>query len=97
MSDQQGPPVINGMAIQDPLEAINALVNGVIQCAQAAAGEQNAAEAKDYAAAALSLAQAAITLDPSRLTGGDTPEARRDSVPPQLPPTKDGNKDGKIG
>lgn len=60
-----------------------------------AAGQQSAQEAKDFAAAALSIAQAIVVLDPNRLQGGDTPEARKASVP--AVPTRDTDRDGKTG
>jgi hypothetical protein len=61
------------------------------------------AEAKDFSAACLALAQAAITLDPSRLGAGASPAAQANAQPPQVPPTpklpavRDGNRDGRIG
>lgn len=63
-----------------------------------AAMAQSAAEAKDFADGALKLVQAIITLDPTRLAGGDTPEARKASVPERPGGgTGDGDKDGVVG
>ena len=68
-----------------------------------AAMAQSAAEAKDFADAALKLVQAIITLDPMRLAGGDTAETRKASMPePPRPPatspgTRDRDHDGRIG
>lgn len=91
-------PQINGnmaapMVVEDSLALREALVRACRVCAENAASEDSAAEAKDYAQAALSFAQAVITLDPSRLAGGDTPEARAASVPV----ARDGDRDGVIG
>lgn len=55
----------------------------------------SAAEAKDFAQGALFLSQAVVTLDPSRIQGGDTPQARKASTP--TPPTRDTDRDGKAG
>jgi hypothetical protein len=69
-----------------------------------AAMAQSAAEAKDFADAALKCVQAIITLDPQRLAGGDTPDARKASVPdrPETPSSgrpavRDSDHDGRIG
>lgn len=95
MSDQQGngaaPPV--DMTGDD---AARTMMDSLKVCAQKAAGVESAAEADDFAGAALKLAQAIITLDPTRLEGGDTPEARKAAVPPR-PAVRDGDKDGRIG
>jgi hypothetical protein len=56
----------------------------------------NAGEAKDFAQATLFVAQAIITLDPTRLQGGDTPEARK-AATPERPATNDADRDGRIG
>jgi hypothetical protein len=77
----------------DPVFAMNAMISAMGLCAKKAGAEDNAAEAKDYAAAAQSLAQALVVLDPSRLQGGDTPDARAASVPA----TSDGDHDGRVG
>ena len=58
-----------------------------------AAGSSSAAEAKDFAQGALFIAQAITTLDPERMAGGETPEARKASTP--TPPTRDTDRDGK--
>ena len=42
----------------------------------------SAQEAKDFADGALKCVQAIITLDPARLQGGDTAQARQDSLRP---------------
>lgn len=52
-------------------------------------------EAKAFADAALAIAQAIVVLDPDRLQGGDTAEARKASVPKV--PTRDTDRDGKTG
>ncbi len=66
--------------------------------------EMNAAEAKDWADAALKCVQAIVVLDPERLAGGDTPEGRKRSMPEQAqaanggkPGVRDTDGDGKIG
>lgn len=106
MTDQQAPMLPNGTALADlsGLQATSALIRAVEICATKAAGDDRAAEVKDYAAAALSFAQAIITLDPERLTGGDTPDARKASMHDpahngngNTPPTRDGDHDGRIG
>lgn len=98
MTDMQAPPMAAPVPeAPDPVyEAGEAILHALTTCARKVAGEGSAAEAKDYAASALSLAQALITLDPTRLAGGDTPEAREASVP-KPPPTSDGDRDGRIG
>jgi predicted NBD/HSP70 family sugar kinase len=107
MTDQQAPaPTLpNGTALADlsGVQATSALIRAVEICATKAAGDDRAAEVKDYGAAALAFAQTAITLDPSRLGAGATPAAQVNAMPPQapptpkLPPTKDGNRNGVIG
>jgi predicted NBD/HSP70 family sugar kinase len=73
MSDQQAPaPTLpNGTALADlsGVQATSALIRAVEICATKAAGDDRAAEVKDYGAAALAFAQAIITLDPTRLAG----------------------------
>lgn len=66
--------------------------------------EDSAAEAKDWADAALKCVQAIVVLDPERLAGGDTPEGRKRSMPEQAqasnggkPGVRDTDGDGKIG
>jgi hypothetical protein len=63
--------------------------------AQKAAGAVSAQEAKDFADASLKMAQAIVMLDPNRMAGGDTPEARKASTP--QPATRDTDRDGKVG
>lgn len=72
------------------------LAHGVYVLAGKAKMAASAQEAKDFADAALKLSQIVITLDPNRLQGGDTPQARKDSLPDR-PPAKDADHDGKIG
>lgn len=76
--------------------AIHSLLNAVNQLAGKASMATSAAEAKDFMQGALAGAQTLITLDPTRLQGGDTPEGRA-AATPRLPPTKDGDHDGRIG
>lgn len=113
---QQGPPQMAppppvGPADFAAAQAIPALTNALEQTARKTAGDDRAAEVKDYAAACLSLAQAIVTLDASRLAGGTHPGAQAASMPapphgaaqagggtrPSLPPTKDANRNGVIG
>lgn len=77
----------------DQDEVLEELLRAVKVLAENAQSEPSAAEAKDYGQAALAFAQAHITLDPDRLVGGDTPEARVAAAPP----TRDGDRDGQIG
>lgn len=81
---------------EDPALGVNAMLTAIRQMATKAAAASSAAEAKDFGNGALAFAQAIITLDPSRLAGGDTPEGRA-AATPQRPPTKDGDHDGVIG
>jgi hypothetical protein len=95
------PPRVDETAV-----AHEALMPRFTQTADVLAGKaamaQSAAEAKDFADGALKCVQAIITLDPARLQGGDTAEARKESLPepPRVPDvqtgTKDADKDGKI-
>src|SRR4051794_5467797 len=97
MTDQTAPPqdMPDGTAIEIPLMATNALLRAVRVCAENAAGEDRAAEAKDYGAAALAFAQAAVVLDPTRIgSSGDTAETRKAAAPTPAP--RDGNKNGRI-
>lgn len=101
MSDQNAPapagPTIGGMPIEDPAALTNALMAACRTCAQrATSGGEDGRDVKDNATAALALAQALITLDPTRLQGGDTPEARA-AAAPRLPATSDGDHDGVVG
>ena len=59
-----------------------------------AGAAESAAEAKDFMQAQLFACQAIVTMDPERLQGGDTPEARKASTP--TPPTRDTDRDGKL-
>lgn len=95
--DQTQPmPLPNGTVPEQRPIVEAALLRGIRLLAENAASDTSAAEAKDYAAAAKSLADALITLDPTRLQGGDTPDARKASVP-SPPPRRDGDRDGQIG
>jgi hypothetical protein len=67
----QAPPP---MVPEDPMQGVNEMLGAIRLCASKARGTQSAAEAKDFAAAALSFAQAIIVLDPS-LSQGGTPLA----------------------
>lgn len=99
-TEPQMPVLPNGVALVDMLEVTNALLTAAKVAAENSAASQVSQEASDYGTAALKFAQAVTTLDPSRLQGGDTPQARKAAAPdptPNLPPTKDGDADGKIG
>jgi hypothetical protein len=67
---QAPPPIVP----EDPMQGVNEMLGAIRLCAQKARGVGSAAEAKDFAAAALSFAQAIIVLDPS-LSQGGTPLA----------------------
>lgn len=89
-------PEMNGsgpMVAPDPTLLVSACLASAETLARKAAGATSMAEAKDAAQAALLLAQTVITLDPTRLAGGDTPEARAAAIPP----VSDGDRDGQIG
>lgn len=88
---QMGPedPVATSQMVEAPV--LRMLASAEL-CAKKAGAETNAAEAKDWAAAALNLAQAVITLDPARLAAGDTPQGRQASVPS----LRDTDRDGKV-
>lgn len=66
----QAPPIVP----ENPMQGVNEMLGAIRLCATKARGSQSAAEAKDFAAAALSFAQAIIVLDPS-LSQGGTPLA----------------------
>jgi hypothetical protein len=66
--------------------------NAIRIAAGKAAMTQSAAEFNDFAAGCLRFAQAITVLDPLRLAGGDTPEARAAATP-----ISDGDGDGVIG
>lgn len=91
----QGPDPLVAMAGK-AAELLMAQLDAAELLATKAGGASSAAEARDFAQASLFMAQAVITLDPNRLQGGDTPQARKASVPTP-PPIADGNKDGVIG
>lgn len=86
-----------GVPMDEAVQGIQSMLHAINIMAQKAAASVSAAESKDFAQASLAFAQTIITLDPTRLQGGDTPDARAASTPPQLPPTKDGDHDGRIG
>lgn len=73
---QQGPQTLSDGTVQvDPALVTNSLLNALQQVTSAAASSgHSGAEAKDFAAAALSLAQAIVVMDPS-LSQGGTPLA----------------------
>lgn len=67
-----GPPPV--MTQVDPMAGVNEMLRAIQSCSSKAAGAQSAAEAKDFALAALNFAQAIVVLDPS-LSQGGTPLA----------------------
>jgi hypothetical protein len=94
--------------VPDTQTAYDALLPRLAHTADLLAGKaamaSSAAEAKDFADGALKMAQAIITLDPERLAGGDTPDARKRSMPTPpdaagktRPATGDGDHDGRVG
>jgi hypothetical protein len=95
---QQGatPQLPPAMVPEDPAVGVQALLRAIRVGAEKAAAADSAAEFKDFGNGALAFAQVIITLDPTRLAGGDTPQARADATP-RLPATRDGNHDGRIG
>src|SRR5687767_2726561 len=89
----QGQPVE-----PDPLGvAMEQMLDAAVMCGKKGAGATDAREVKEFAQSALAFAQAFAVLDPDRLQGGDTPEARVDAAPPQPTSTRDTDRDGKIG
>lgn len=94
------PQLSDGTVPVDVIALTHSLLRAINVCATAASGQVLAQDAKDLGAAALGFAQAVITLDPSRLKGGDTPASQRAAVPPVTPPglpATDRNHDGVIG
>lgn len=91
-------PMGGGVTAEDPARGVNALLRAIRVCAEdgTAAAGKDPRETKELAQAAQAFAQTLVLLDPTRLAGGDTPEARLASVPTP-PPTRDGDHDGKIG
>lgn len=89
--EQAAPPQVDEAA-----QGIVSMLHAILIVAGKAAMAESAAEANDFGKAALAFAQAIITLDPTRLAGGDTPEARAAAAPTR-PPVKDGNHNGIIG
>jgi len=83
------PPPPTTLDTFDPSPVLDAITTTAGKAAMAS----DARDVLDLAQAVLALAQAATTLDPMRLVGGDTPGARLAA----LPPTKDGNHNGVIG
>lgn len=63
-----GPPPV--MTQVDPMAGVNEMLRAIQSCGTKASGATSAAEAKDFAAAALSFAQAIVVLDPSLSQGG---------------------------
>jgi hypothetical protein len=70
----QAPILQGGTTQEDPSLGVNAALRAFRVAAENAAGEASGAEAKDWAAAALSFAQAIVVLDP-QLSQGGTPLA----------------------
>lgn len=71
MSDMSGAGQLGPtMVAENPEQGVDALLRAVRVMAENAATEDSAAEAKDYAAAALSLAQAIVVLDPNLTSDG---------------------------
>lgn len=75
------PPQMNGngpiqppTVPENPMAGVNEMLGAIRLCATKARGATSAAEAKDFATAALNFAQAIIVLDPS-LSQGGTPLA----------------------
>lgn len=93
MPEQPENPIVS----EDRDAVINALLIAVRRAAENSAGADDARESKELGGAALAFAQAAAILDPTRLQGGDTPAARVAATPPQMPGTRDGDRDGQIG
>lgn len=91
------PPAPQGPPPESLERTMEACLRAARTAAEDSAGVQDARETKELGAAALSFAQAFTVLDPSRLQGGDTPEARRASTPPQTPTGRDGDRDGQVG
>jgi hypothetical protein len=99
MADQQAPAQ-EDVGPESRQVVQHAFLDAANMCATKASGDNNAAEAKDWAAAALQFAQAIVMLDPQRLAGGDTPQGRKSSLPEPAvtpPATKDADRDGRIG
>lgn len=93
MSADQMPPAMRPGNLES---AMSALLDAVEQMARRASGTDVPAEAQKLMSAALAGSQAYAVLDPERITGGDTPEARKASVPTPAP-TRDSDQDGKLG
>jgi hypothetical protein len=71
MDPQMGAPILrDGTTQVDPAEVTNALLNAIHQAALRAASDSSGQEGKDWALAALNLAQAVVVLDPSLSQGG---------------------------
>lgn len=77
------------------LEALTSMLKAIPIFAAKSRGTDSAAEAKDFMQAALFAAQAITTLDPTRIDGGNDPDAKKASTP--TPPTRDTDRDGKVG
>jgi hypothetical protein len=81
--------------VEPPLEDVPGraeMENAIRQGASKAAMASSGAEFNDFAAGVLRFAQAITVLDPLRLAGGDTPEARAAATP-----IADGDGDGVVG
>ena len=90
------PVLPGGVTAVDTALVTNELLRAIQWSAQMASGAKDAREVRECGQAALTFAQAVITLDPTRLAGGDTPEGRA-AATPQRPPMSDGDRDGIIG
>lgn len=92
MSADQMPPTAR---VADLGEVMNALLIAIQRSAENGAMASDQRETKECAQAAQAYAQAFVILDPTRLQGGDTPEARVAATPVQ--PQRDGDRDGQVG
>ena len=86
----------NGTTMTDFVEVMSALMRAARVSAENAAGSQISQEHTDYATASLRFVQALVALDPTRISGGNHPDAMKASMP-DVPPTNDGDGDGQIG
>lgn len=93
------PPLTDGSVPVDVIALTHNLLRAIDNCAKRASADADPRDAKELGAAALAFSQAVITLDPSRLKGGDTPNAQRASMPitPPNPPVTDRNHNGQVG
>lgn len=75
-------------------EVMQAMLRAAKAAAENAATAQDTREMDEAAKAAKNFSEAYAILDPTRLEGGDTPEARKEAAPPR-PMPRDGDSDGK--